>query len=166
MNLGRIYSDYKDEIELAWIQNSAVECELYSIIASVIRESESGRIISLRDVSARRTTENSKELKSDAGFPDFVVLKRTKEKKALKFGCIEIKRPAVELDMTEQIEKHIDKFGKVIYTNGLLWEFYDHEKNSVWKCKLGEICNGSIKWQPINEWFSLLEKIDNISWEN
>ena len=56
MNYGRLYSDYKDEIELAWIQNSAVECELYSIIANIIRESENGRKISLRDVSARRTT--------------------------------------------------------------------------------------------------------------
>ena len=42
LNYGRIFSDYKEELELALIQNCAVECELYSIVASVLRESESG----------------------------------------------------------------------------------------------------------------------------
>ena len=32
------YEDYKEEIELALIQNACVEIELYSIIASMIRE--------------------------------------------------------------------------------------------------------------------------------
>lgn len=69
MNYGRIFSDYKEELELALIQNCAVECELYSIVASVLRESESGRKVSIRDVSARRTTTESSYLKGESGFP-------------------------------------------------------------------------------------------------
>lgn len=60
MSIFRNFNDYKEEIELMHVQNSAVECELYSIIAILIRESEQGRNISLRDVSVRRTTEDSK----------------------------------------------------------------------------------------------------------
>lgn len=69
LNYGRIFSDYKEELELALIQNCAVECELYSIVASVLRESESGRKVSIRDVSARRTTTESSYLKGESGFP-------------------------------------------------------------------------------------------------
>lgn len=51
-----LYNDfnvYKEEIELSCAQNYGVEIELYSIIASIIREYCPN--ISLRDVSARRT---------------------------------------------------------------------------------------------------------------
>lgn len=76
MSISKDYNDYKDEIELALIQNSGVEIELYSIIACILRESSRGREISLRDVSHRRTTTVSERLKGDSGFPDFVVLSR------------------------------------------------------------------------------------------
>ena len=164
MNYGRLYSDYKDEIELAWIQNSAVECELYSIIANIIRESENGRKISLRDVSARRTTENSKTLKGNSGFPDFVVLERVKKKDATTYGCIEIKRPNITLDITTQIKGHISSFKRVIYTNGLLWKFFNGSETILWECELGKIHNGFIEWKPIQNWFVLLEKLDSILW--
>lgn len=166
MNYGRCFSDYQEELELAWIQNSAVECELYSIVASVIRESESGKGISLRDVSTRRTTENSKYLKGDSGFPDFVVLERSKSKNAKKYGCIEIKRPEISIDETSdlQLRGHIKSFGKVIYTNGLLWIFYDKSDSAVWKCELGKIVDESFKWERVNKWHELLGNLDEIEW--
>ncbi len=165
MNYGRIYSDYKDELELALVQNCAVECELYSIIASVLRESESGRCVSIRNVSTRRTTANSIYLKGKSGFPDFVVLKREKIEKAQILGCIEIKRPDVELNQTDQISGHINSYNKMIYTNGLVWQFFEHNK------EMEEICLGSytdnkdIKWNNNSNWFKLLEKIDSFKWE-
>lgn len=164
MNYGRIYSDYKDELELALIQNSAVECELYSIIASVIRESESGRKISLRDVSARRTTEQSRYLKGESGFPDFVVLKREKIKNAKIFGCVEIKRPDVELEQTEQISGHVNSYINVIYTNGLTWQFFK-KNGKMREISLGIYCHeGMIKWNKDSEWFKLLKQIDDFKW--
>ena len=43
------YEDYKEEIELALIQNACVEIELYSIIASMIRESNNTCKLSVRE---------------------------------------------------------------------------------------------------------------------
>ena len=40
MSVAREFDDYKEEIELAFIQNACVEIELYSIIASIFRESQ------------------------------------------------------------------------------------------------------------------------------
>lgn len=50
------YETFKEEIELAMIQNCIVECELYSLLAEIIRGTKSGEKISLRDVSVRRKT--------------------------------------------------------------------------------------------------------------
>ena len=50
----RDYEYFKEEIELALIQNACVEIELYSIIASIIRESKNQCKLSVRDVSNRR----------------------------------------------------------------------------------------------------------------
>ena len=134
MNYGRFYSDYKDEMELAIVQNCGVECELYSIIVSLLRESESGRCVSIRDVSSRRKTDNSKYLLGNAGFPDFVVLRREKIKEAKILGCVEIKRPAEKLVQTDQIDGHNKSYRKVIYTNGLVWIFFERGK------KIEELC--------------------------
>ena len=163
MNYGRIFSDYKEELELALIQNCAVECELYSIVASVLRESESGRNVSIRDVSARRTTTQSSYLKGESGFPDFVVLKREKIKHAPILGCVEIKRPDVNLTYTDQLDGHVLSYRKVIYTNGLVWQFFEPGK------KMEEICLGSyteqdIQWDDASHWFQLLKKIDSFQW--
>ena len=164
MNYGRRYSDDKDELELALIQNSAVECDMYSIIASILRESENGKIISLRDVSVRRTTESSERLKGKSGFPDFVVLERVKAYNAKILGCVEIKRPTIELEMDDQIKGHIQSYGKVMYTNGLVWSFFDGDETSNWECELGTIENDIIQWNTSKKWFELLEYIDMIKW--
>ena len=84
------YETFKEEIELAMIQNCIVECELYSLLAEIIRGTKSGKEISLRDVSVRRKTKLSMWLHGAAGFPDFVVLKREKKRNATRYGCVEI----------------------------------------------------------------------------
>ena len=77
------YETFKEEIELAMIQNCIVECELYSLLAEIIRGTKSGEKISLRDVSVRRKTKLSMWLHGAAGFPDFVVLERKKSRDAV-----------------------------------------------------------------------------------
>ena len=54
MSIARDFDDFKEEIELAFAQNACVEIELYSIIASVIRESKNKQKLSIRDVSSRK----------------------------------------------------------------------------------------------------------------
>jgi hypothetical protein len=74
MSLANDFRIYKEEIELIRAQNR-VECDLYSIVASIVRERKSSEKISLRDVTTRRRTELSMPYFSDeSGFPDFVVL--------------------------------------------------------------------------------------------
>ena len=51
------YETFKEEIELAMIQNCIVECELYSLLAKIIRGTKSGKKISLRDVTSIKSTE-------------------------------------------------------------------------------------------------------------
>lgn len=72
----------------------------------------------------------SKNLEGEAGFPDFVVLERKKSRDAAKYGCIEAKRPYDNMEITEQIEGHLNSYGKVIYTNGLVWKFYKEKKEN------------------------------------
>lgn len=160
------YEDYKEEIELALIQNACVEIELYSIIASIIRESNNTCKLSVRDVSARRTSSVSKRFYGDGSFPDFVVLKREKNSNACIYGCIEAKRPVVLLDKEdEQLNGHIRVFHKVLYTNGIRWMmFEDSKENVLFDIKLGIMQSGKIEWNPQNCWDELLEKINTIQW--
>jgi hypothetical protein len=170
MSLANDFKMYKDEIELIRTQNR-VECDLYSIIACIIRESKQGREISLRDVSVRRKTDFSEPFRGKSGFPDFVIRTRDKSKDAGILGAIEAKY--VDEDLTlenhlEQLRDHLDFYKRVIYTNGLKWRHYVtdefQENNFLWETNLGEIKNGEIIWNKDDKWVELLENLDGITW--
>lgn len=167
--LANKYNRFKEEIELAMIQNCIVECELYSIIAEIIRETENGKEISLRDVTARKRTELSKNLEGEAGFPDFVVLERKKSRDAARYGCIEAKRPYDNMEITEQIEGHLNSYGKVIYTNGLIWKFYKEKKENEKVYILGSIKSKNkqaIIWEPVDNWYELMSFLEDWNWKS
>lgn len=54
MPIARDFEDFKEEMELAFVQNACVEIELYSIIASIFRESKNKQKLSVRDVTSRK----------------------------------------------------------------------------------------------------------------
>lgn len=163
------YSRFKDEIDLALIQNGCVEIEPYSIIASLIRESKNGCCLSVRDVSNRRKSDISKRFYGNAGFPDFVILNREKDQNNITvYGCIEVKMPTIELNKEdEQIRGHKQSFDIVLYTNGIRWILFDNGK-TLFDITLGEIIKDNkryrIKWYGQEKWEALLERIDNIEW--
>jgi len=185
MTLANNFEAYKNEIELIKVQNP-VEIELYSIIASIFRERKNGTNISLRDVSARQPSKKSKSFMSESGFPDFVILSknfRMVEPDEGKFegqilGAIEAKSILEKsLDfrkdskLLKQFNDHIEKFKKVIYTNGLEWRFYQYDESEKeekleWQVKLGEWNKNEIKWDAIenNAWNDLLDKLEKIVW--
>lgn len=170
VSLDDFYSAYIDEIELIQFQNK-VECDLYSILSFIIRNSKQGRAISLRDVSVRRTTDFSKSYKGEAGFPDFVVRTREKSQNAAILGAVEIKYITVDLDLEDNLEQlngHIDFYKKVIYTNGIEWRYYNQgetKSECIWTVYLGVFDNEKgIIWKDIGEWKDLLNKLDNINW--
>lgn len=165
------FRKYIEEIELIDAQNR-VECDLYSIIAYIIRASKHGMNISLRDVSTRRGTEFSKRFIGDSGFPDFIIRTREMSNDAKVLGAIEIKYVTENLDLEkylEQLSGHIKSYKQVIYTNGLVWRFYKLDKykkdeQPVWEFRLAEEKKGRIDWGSDNEWNKLLKKLDEIDW--
>lgn len=130
------FDDYIREIALIKKQNF-VEQDLYSIIACLIREKENFKSLSLRDVSNRRRTKSGYELEKlfygIGGFPDFVILTEDfiseKPSKKNMLGAIEAKYIGCTLkDIKDnmQLKGHVLWFNKVLYTNGLDWQYYEY----------------------------------------
>jgi|GEM_PF-1164839 len=127
---------YKREIELI-IKQNFVEQDLYSVIASLIREQEQFKRYSLRDVSNRRRTKSGQGLEKIfygvGGFPDYVILseKFISEKpfREQVLGAIEAKYIGCKLEEIAdniQLKGHLLWFEKVLYTNGLVWKYYEY----------------------------------------
>lgn len=111
----------------------------------------------------------SKNLEGEAGFPDFVVLERKKSRDAAKYGCIEAKRPYDNMEITEQIEGHLNSYGKVIYTNGLIWKFYKVKEKPVKEFCLGCIDpdnQDSVIWEPVDNWYKLMSFLEDWDWKS
>ena len=111
----------------------------------------------------------SKNLEGEAGFPDFVVLERKKSRYAAKYGCIEAKRPYDNMEITEQIEGHLNSYGKVIYTNGLVWKFYKEKKENEKVYTLGSIKSKNkqaIIWEPVDNWYELMSFLEDWNWKS
>lgn len=111
----------------------------------------------------------SKNLEGEAGFPDFVVLERKKSRDAAKYGCIEAKRPYDNMEITEQIEGHLNSYGKVIYTNGLVWKFYKEKKENEKVYTLGSIKSKNkqaIIWEPVDNWYKLMSFLEDWNWKS
>lgn len=158
MSIANNYNDFKREIELIVKQNP-LECELYSIVATIIRERESSKNISLRDVS--RITEHSKVLnprdrkykiqEEVYGSSDFLVINPeyhySQRNTNFILGCIEVKAIYQKLDKsieqnTNQFYGELETFKKMIYTNGIEWRLYEYDSDSqnqklLWNIILG-----------------------------
>lgn len=166
MSLANDFAMYTDEIDLIRAQNR-VECDLYSIIACIIRERKHSKVISLRDVSARRGTEFSNVFKGESGFLDFVIRERVASNKASILGAIEVKYIDENLEKhIDQLKGHLNSYKKVIFTNGINWKYYEYsiELKPIWEVNLGTISNGKITWYKDNNWKTLLKKLDEIEW--
>ena len=111
----------------------------------------------------------SKNLEGEAGFPDFVVLERKKSRDAAKYGCIEAKRPYDNMEITEQIEGYLNSYGKVIYTNGLVWKFYKEKKENEKVYTVGSIKSKkkqAIIWEPVDNWYELMSFLEDWDWKS
>ena len=193
MSLANDFELYKREIDLIAKQNP-YECELYSIIASVMREREHSKEVSIRDVSKDQRSQElqNENLYSENGVPDFVILNleykagqiidKSNPKNYGILGAIEIKNFNEPIDNPEQdriknieqLKEHIKYFKKVIYTNGLVWQFYESENNAedkglkwTWQVSLKNNKQGNklninqeIEWASVEIWNMLLKKLD------
>lgn len=146
-----------------------VECDLYPIIASLIKECSIGTVNSLRDVSTRRSTTFSNVFKGAAGFPDFVIRSKTMNNSAALLGAVEIKYFTNDLDKhLVQLSGHVETYQKVIYTNGLEWRYYvDDADTWQWRIVLGKYDKKQrqIQWNSKKNWWMLLDALDTIIWK-
>lgn len=180
MSLANSFDEFKREIELI-IKQNPLECELYSIVASIIRERDSSKNISLRDVSNIKSFYNHQNQKDrmyrinngEFGASDFLIMDSNYyysgscENKIL--GSIEVKAIYLELDSEinnkkEQFYGELQAFKKLIYTNGLVWRLYEYNSNLrkeklLWEIKLGE-------YSLYNKCSNQISCNDKINWEN
>lgn len=97
------------------------------------------------------------------------MLERKKSRDAAKYGCIEAKRPYDNMEITEQIEGHLNSYGKVIYTNGLIWKFYKVKEKPVKEFCLGCIDphnQDSVIWEPVDNWYKLMSFLEDWNWKS
>lgn len=164
MSLANSFDEFKREIELI-IKQNPLECELYSIIASIIRERDNNKNISLRDVSNIKSTYNNQNQQdrmyriNDNKFrasdfliidPDYCYSASSKDK---ILGSIEVKSIYLNLDSEitnneDQFYGQLKSYKRLIYTNGLVWRLYEYDSDSrkeklLWEIELGEyiLCN-------------------------
>jgi len=172
MSITKEFELYQRELNLILKQNP-VECELYSVIAALLRRRENMKIYSLRDVSARRKSDIGNKFLTTAGFPDFAVMTIEEPK---MIGVVEIKRLVVNLDNEKtQAEKHRYRENDternplvVLYTNGLEWRLYagtgEFGEIKDKRISLGKVNKGKIVWEKNSNWNCLIKLLEGIDW--
>lgn len=145
MSVANDFNAYKRELDLIVKQNP-IECELYSIIAAILREMFSSKYVSIRDVSAlakqsRSDTIRAEDRKYDKrngtkAVADFLVMDPSytysNGNKDLIYGCVEAKSIYVTLNdqLDDQLTGELETFNKLLYTNGLKWIYYELDKRT------------------------------------
>ena len=175
MRIKEEFELYKRELDLILAQNP-VECELYSVIAALLRRRENLKVYSLRDVSTRRKSAIGNKFLTKAGFPDFAVMTIEEQK---MIGAVEIKRLVADLDKEElQAENHRYRENDternplvVLYTNGLEWRLYagagEFGEIKDKRVSLGKVNENKIDWKENcenKEWNCLIELLEGIDW--
>lgn len=162
------FDTFKREIDLI-IRQNPLECELYSIIAFVLRSCDSSSGISIRDVTklSRKSSVTNPKFRmyknkdGNLAAADFLFMDTNyrysySEEKAEKniFGVCEIKALNYGLDKSiknrtkdldkaingdTQFEGELSTFKKLLYTNGIQWLYYEKEKYDKTKEHLWKI---------------------------
>lgn len=179
--------EYMREIKLMKKQNFT-EYDMYSVIASLMREGKNIKQLSLRDVSKRwGRTKKGRIFYGLSSVPDFAVLDVEFENSEnwmndinKVYGCIEIKGIDDELLSIQKIITDVKDgkditiedgqllgevlwYKKVLYTNGVVWKYLEWNKyEDSWK-NIKDLVQNRIdkekKEEEPSEWY-LSDKID------
>lgn len=150
------------------ITKCPVESSIYMLVQNFLDELfEHQKISVISAVGLRKNTDY--RLETLAGISDIYIVSsdyKYKSKQGECLGCIEIKSPTVKLKHTEQIIYQSKTLNNVIFTNGIIWEYY-RNSNLEWRINLsvGSLLN-SIKDIQINheKYYELIIKLLDIKW--
>lgn len=151
------------------ITKCRVESSMYMLVQNFLDELfEYQKISVISGVGLRKNKDF--RLETLAGISDIYIVSsdyKYKSNQGKCLGCIEIKSPTEELKHTEQIIFQSKSLSNVIYTNGIIWEYYKNS-NLEWKINLsvGSFLK-SIKDIQINhkEYYGLIIKLLDIKWQ-
>lgn len=145
---------------------AGVEILVYNVLDNIVES----KGLSLVDIN-RLHKKQDPRLTTDAGVADIAILSSNFHYKTdigHVLGFIEVKATSESLSETEQIEGQKSATNHYIYTNGLVWKYYENHKPE-WEIFLDELKRKSIlnaKTVSIseNEFINLLDELNNIIW--
>ncbi|MCM1149773.1 MAG: hypothetical protein NC319_06780 [Butyricicoccus sp.] len=181
------FETYKREIDRI-IRQNPLECELYSIIASVLRSCNSSSDISIRDVTnlTNQSTVTNPEIRhykmpdGTLATADFLFMdpkyKYSEKTQNRILGCCEIKALHIDLNGAirnnpNQFKGELGTFHRLLYTNGIQWLYYEKTKKPLWKIELGKyhLKDGPkvsdedyVEWNNDCPWEVLIENLNEM----
>lgn len=148
---------------------SGVEILVYNVLDNIVET----KGLSLVDINSL-WKDRDKRLTTDAGVPDLAVLSNDFEYGTdigQAYGFIEVKAVNRSLNETEQIVLQRSATNHYVYTNGLVWKYYENRNtNPKWIISLVkselEVINSAIAVSIAeNKFTELLEKLNHINWK-
>lgn len=148
---------------------SGVEILVYNVLDDIV-ESKGLSLVDINRLWKNRDT----RLTTDAGVSDIAVLSTDFEYRTdigQVYGFIEVKAVNRSLYETEQIVLQRLATNHYVYTNGLVWQYYENkETNPKWKISLAEseleFINSAVSVSINENKFSeLLERLNYINWK-
>lgn len=144
---------------------AGVEILVYTLLDQLI-DAENYALVDINRIWKNQDS----RLVTGAGVPDIAVLSKDflfkNEEVGNAYGFIEVKAAGVGLRDTEQISGELSSTNHFIYTNGIVWKYYENHEES-WSVNLlvKEIPYSENKVEISKEKFTeLIEKIGQIGW--
>ncbi|GFI19247.1 hypothetical protein IMSAG249_01905 [Lachnospiraceae bacterium] len=145
---------------------AGVEILVYNVLDNIVES----KGLSLVDIN-RLWKDRDPRLTTGAGIPDIAILSSDFQYKTdigQVLGFIEVKATSKSLSETEQIEEQKSATNHYIYTNGLVWKYYENHELE-WEVFLEESklnLMGNAKTVSISEnsFTDLLARLNNIIW--
>ncbi|MCM1538656.1 MAG: GNAT family N-acetyltransferase [bacterium] len=149
---------------------AGVEILVYNVLDYIIPSRDD---LALVDINRIRKDRDSR-FTTESGIADMAVMSSDfeyrNEERGEVFGLIEVKAASVPLHETKQVLEHIAFTNHYVYTNGLVWKYYENKNRECkWEIHLFDIgCNTIKTPQEVsidrNQFSNLIKRLQEIDW--
>ena len=122
------------------IMKCPIEAGIEILVYNVLDDIVHSKGLVLVDINRLRK-KRDKRLTTAGGVPDIAILTNDFEFKSTKgklYGFVEVKATNKELLETEQVIGQMDNIVHYLYTNGLMWKYYNNKK-CIWTICLADV---------------------------